>query len=196
MGLLSKIFKKKTNKEQENMSKKLYDIVVYDYDEGGKVMQHQESGLHASSPKDLASLYEACGQKIKILREYDDPDAKAEQPVQATVPQTPSQASVPVPAPVPMIPIQNQSSLNSKSDITVPSQQSVVVKEEPKFFTIAGIECKMEDGKIYQKQWVRIFENEMKQYRVISDANNKEIPMQGKHIEILKWVLVEGTPGT
>lgn len=71
---------------------------------------------------------------------------------------------------------------------TAPAPQ---VKEEPKYFTIAGIECKQENGKIYQKQWMRISEVEMANYRLISDKNNKILPMVGKHLEIQKWVLSE-----
>jgi hypothetical protein len=49
----------------------------------------------------------------------------------------------------------------------------------------------MENGKIYQKQWMKILGTEVGNYRLISDSNNREISMNGKHLEVLKWVLIE-----
>ena len=63
----------------------------------------------------------------------------------------------------------------------------------PKYFNIGGIDVKEDNGKIYQKQWCTIPVTEMRNYRVISDATNKIIPMTGKHIEVRKWVLVQDT---
>lgn len=62
---------------------------------------------------------------------------------------------------------------------------------QPTYFKIGSIECKMENGKVYQKQWMRVTETEMSNYRLISDKNNKILPMDGKHLEVLKWAISE-----
>ena len=71
------------------------------------------------------------------------------------------------------------------------SQQAPQPKAQPTFFKIGSIECKMENGKVYQKQWMRVSETEMANYRLISDKNNKIMPMTGKHLEVLRWALSE-----
>ena len=62
---------------------------------------------------------------------------------------------------------------------------------EVRYFKIGSTECKVENGKVYQKQWMPVNENEMMNYRLISDKNNKILPMDGKHLEMLKWVITE-----
>lgn len=69
--------------------------------------------------------------------------------------------------------------------IPQPQQQG----SQPTYFKIGSIECKMENGKVYQKQWMRVSETEMANYRLISDKNNKILPMVGKHLEVLKWAI-------
>ena len=67
-----------------------------------------------------------------------------------------------------------------------PSQQT-----EVRYFKIGNTECKVENGKVYQKQWMPVTDNEMVNYRLISDKNNKILSMDGKHLEMLKWVMTE-----
>ena len=45
---------------------------------------------------------------------------------------------------------------------------------------------------MYQKQWVRLSPKEEAGIRVISDANNKIVPMKGRHFEVKRWVKIEG----
>lgn len=73
-------------------------------------------------------------------------------------------------------------------------QQAPQAQSQPTFFKIGSIECKMENGKVYQKQWMRVSETEMSNYRLISDKNNKILPMTGKHLEVLKWAISEDDP--
>ena len=78
-----------------------------------------------------------------------------------------------------------------------PSQEAIVVEtrkksDPPKFFDIGGIKCKLEDGKMFQEQWVRV---DSTKYRLIADASNKICPMSGKHLETLKWVQIENVDG-
>lgn len=67
-----------------------------------------------------------------------------------------------------------------------PSQQT-----EIRYFKIGNTECKVENGKVYQKQWMPVTDNEMVNYRLISDKNNKILSMDGKHLEMMKWVITE-----
>lgn len=67
--------------------------------------------------------------------------------------------------------------------------QKVVVRTPPRYFKIGSVECKEDNGKIYQKQWMRV--NDENEYRIVSDATNKITPLKGKHIEHLMWVLIE-----
>ena len=45
--------------------------------------------------------------------------------------------------------------------------------------------------KVYQKQWVKLNQNEAGQIRIVNDSNNKILNLNGKHIEILRWVMIE-----
>lgn len=181
---------------------KLYDIVVIDEDEETGRYEKPETGVAAENRNQLIQLYAACGSRIRIIREYDDPNEK--KPEQKLLPPPP-------PSPHPQVPVQVQKpeppreelKNNSLSCGAVPvspippqappveHKKPVVVEKPPKFFTVAGIECKLDKGRIYQKQWVKLLGQEASNYRLISDKNNRELPFAGKHLEVLKWVLVE-----
>lgn len=169
---------------KSELKMKKFDIVIFTEDEG-REQQRMENGVYGQSAQQLIALYAATGERIKILREYDDIPVK--KPIEAT-PQNittneinpiEEQKSIPQTVPTPKISSQQ------------PVYATVPKKTPPKYFSICGTECKFEDDKIYQKQWVKILGNEASQYRLISDANNKEISLNGKHLEMLKWVLVQ-----
>ena len=88
-----------------------------------------------------------------------------------------------------------QSQPQPAAPVGQPQAQQVVQQpqppkaSEPTYFKIGSIECKMVDGKVYQKQWMRVSDAELANYRLISDKNNKILPMEGKHLEVLKWTL-------
>ena len=179
----------KRNKKDKKKMGKLYDISIHELDSNGNPIEYTETGVHADSREELIKIYKACDQRITILREYNDPDSsnaiimKSEssvsnnsncsqiniQPPQHTQPTT-----------LPLV-IQDTNIYQNKAKINEP----------PRYFNIGGVECKMENGKIYQKQWMRIGGTEAGNYRLISDSNNREISMNGKHLEVLKWVLIE-----
>ena len=153
------------------MKQKTFDILVYSPDEDGT---HQKSinGVKASSAQELITLYGMTGEKVRILKEYDDGvetvnENKQEEKTETNI----------VKAPV--IETQYQTNLPKNT-----------VKSQPRYFTVGGIECKMEDGKIYQRQWIRIDNNQLDYFRLISDTNNKIISLKGKHLEQKKWILV------
>lgn len=195
-------FLKRKNKIQEknkekNMSK-LYDITVFEYDSNGNPIQTEERGIHADSREELINIYKSCGQKINIIREYSDSSLAENGGIQTiggvplnakvTLDNNSEISSVIIPEPNTNL---NATNLNFQNINTPSAKVTKRITEPPKYFTVGGVECKMDNGKIYQKQWVRIIGTEAGNYRLISDSNNREISMNGKHLEVLKWVLVE-----
>ena len=177
---------------------KCYDIIVTEFDDSGK-MEHPENGVCASSREELVALYRACGSEIRIVREYDPPDAPLEAGQSGTI-QMPSGEVVRAPGTVhepkrskAPPPVQKPAPAHAPAPMpsTPPAPAPVQRRQPPRFFTVAGIECKLDNGKVYQKQWVRLLGQEASNYRIVSDKNNKEFQLTGKHLEMLKWVLVE-----
>lgn len=80
---------------------------------------------------------------------------------------------------------------------TVPARQPVyqerripvVEKKPPRYFKVGNVECKDDNGKLYQKQWMNVGNSD--EYRIVSDTNNKIVPLKDKHIEKLCWVLIQ-----
>jgi len=65
------------------------------------------------------------------------------------------------------------------------------MRQKPRFFKVGDIEVKDDNGKIYEKQWMKLSDSEASNIRVINDKNNSLVNLAGKHIEMKKWVLVE-----
>lgn len=191
---LSRFFRKKVDPPKQLEYKsimKSFDIEVTDYDGDNMTpITHVESGVSASSAKELVSLYKMCGQDIHIIREYEKSPAPA--PTSASVKttvQTQPDSKLEIKPNTNVVP----DTLPHATTTELKQKHFVApsVKQPPKLFTIAGVECKLDNGKIYQKQWVKLLGTEASQYRLISDTNNKEFSMAGKHLEVLKWVLIE-----
>lgn len=171
---------KKENKEKNmnndnGLQMKQFDILVIENDEDG-VRQKQVSGVFASSAEELKMLYGAEGSKIKILREY--PSQNSISPPVSIESNVPSSLVVQKQVSNPL------SQTQSIQPQTVVSQQHI----PPKYFEIGGIKCKLENGKMYQEQWVKV---DQSKYRLLSETNNKIVSLNGKRIETLKWVLIE-----
>lgn len=196
---ISKLFKKEQRSKEGNM---VYDIIVYEEDELADgsmgVKQHQEMGVKASSRKELIGLYAMTGSRIKIIREYSDEPinqvnvqpqpqyqdktntslAKSEVSAQPNNDDSTQTAGI--------------ATTNIPDNLTqIDINRSRIAKPKPKLFTVGGVECKLDDGKLYQKQWVKLSSNETELYRIVNDINNKIVPLNGKHIEMKKWILVE-----
>lgn len=192
-NFFSKFSKKKasnniTNEDKMNNGVKLqqrtYDILVFDYDDNGKQTQTPMNGVKAASASELIGLYKRCGQDIKILREYGN-DSEEQNLVESPVLKEPGTRP------------EQTTDFNQPINRQFPPMAKRIDATPVKYFNIGGIECKLENNKVYQKQWVKIGGNEAQNYRVIQDATNKEISMTGKHFEVLKWVLIdEGNDGT
>ena len=153
---------------------KTFDRVVYEMDAKGNPTQTPVNGLKASSAEELKSLYAMTGSRIQIIREYGGEKSQSA-PSQAKQPHAPIQQSAPQPRPPVQFPQK------------IPEQ-----KQPPKFFDIGGVKCKLEDGKMFPEQWVRV---DSSKYRLVADATNKVVPMNGKHLEALKWVQIEDEQG-
>ena len=130
--------------------------------------------IEASSKKDLqdfAAKLALCKQTFKIVKVLDDVPAAA-----PGMPQTPQQAAQPYAA--------------------QPQVQPQLPRSKPKYYKVGDIELKDDNGKIYQKQWLRLTDAEASNFRIINDKNNSIFNLKDKHIEMKKWVQVDSTDET
>ena len=171
------------------MAKK-YDIRVGETDSNGSVKWHDEPGVMAGSPQELIQLYRMCGQQIQIMREYQDDESKNYGKQKLLDPNKVLNNTNTTPIPTLAAPPEPPEKKMEQVYRPVPPPVEII-KDPPKYFSIGGIKCKMENGKFYQKQWMKISEDEASEIRIVSDKNNKICPMTNKHFEVLKWVLTE-----
>lgn len=157
----------------ESQQLNTYDILVFDPNQDGTMKQKMVSGVKAASPQALAAMYTANGSKIQILKEYKTSVPNQEHEKSKQYKQSNHNA------------VLNFKQINNDENLLKHS-----IKEPPKFFEIGGIRCKLEDGKMFQEQWVKV---DSTKYRLIADASNKICPMTGKHLETLKWIQIENT---
>jgi hypothetical protein len=61
---------------------------------------------------------------------------------------------------------------------------------------MGNIEIKDDNGKIYHKQWLKLTDEEMTNFRVVSNKTNAIVNLKDKSIEMKRWVLVENTEDT
>ena len=126
------------------------------------------------TPEDVRALqqqYSQCDQKFEIVRWID--------PIPASDKSNNDNNSNDVE--------DNSNALNSSSSKSIAKKTS----SKPKFYNIGGIEIKEDNGNIYQKQWIKLSDIESQNYRIINDKNNSIVNLNGKSIEMKKWVLVE-----
>lgn len=182
------------------MAKK-FDIVVYDIGENGARMNPQpQNGVMAPSRQDIYEMFEACGQQVEVQREYEDDQSKNYGKFDPSKLKTDYQQGGPLeckshmdsnlPKEV-MDAVLNPTNGTPNTNITTTPKPVAKTVEPPKYFTVGGMKCKIENGKVYQKQWLRISDEEMSEIRIVSDKSNKICPLKDKHIEILKWVQTE-----
>ena len=172
--------------QQPQAKKRKFEIEVYDEIQVGenidniqlqKVVMEHPVIIEAGSKKeldDIAAKFKLCKQRMKIVRVLDD-DGNAVPLKQAFAQQ--AQAPTQVQQQVPQV--------------QTVVQQASVIKQKPRFYSVGGIEIKDDNGKIYQKQWMKLSEKEARNFRLVNDANNKIASMNGKHLEMKRWVAVE-----
>lgn len=167
--------------------KKKFEIQLFDEvinDKTGQ-MQYQRVSydqpiiIEAANKRDLdehAARFKLCNQVMKIIREIPtSAPPQAKQPVENAEKHT------------------SQPTTNQDIPPPPPPQYAAPVKKPPKYYSISGIDIKDDNGKIYQKQWMRLSDKDAENFRIVSDSNNKIVQLTGKHIEMKRWVLVENT---
>ena len=142
---------------------------------------------------EVQKQYAMCDQKIKVIREIDPFDDV--KPAPSAIPQ--NNQAIPVD-----INTLQQGAVRPESAAyshvlqqRTESQQLVtkesIVRPKPKIVTIGDMQVKYDGDKVYQKQWVKLNSNEATNFRIVNDSNNKIVPLNGKHIECKRWVIVE-----
>ena len=170
--------------QQPQTKKRKFEIEVYDEIQVGenidniqlqKVVMEHPVIIEAGSKKeldDIAAKFKLCKQRMKIIRVLDDDGNSV--PLKQAFTQ------------------QEQASTQVQQQVTqAVVQQASVIKQKPRFYSVGGIEIKDDNGKIYQKQWMKLSQKEAQNFRLVNDTNNKIASMNGKHLEMKRWVAVE-----
>lgn len=161
---------------QSQPVKRKFEIAVYNedlQDDGSialkPVAMSEPLIIEAASKaefNELIKIYRDCGQQVKIIREIDPPAQQI----------SPQHEKLKIKAPQ-----QNQ----------ISDQQEKIERRKPVIFRVGDIEVKEDNGIIYQKQWMRLTDKEAANFRIVNTANNKLVSLNGKHIEMKRWVKVE-----
>lgn len=162
---------------------KEFEIEVYDEDlqDNGRVVMKPRGRQTATagSAKELVDIFTQCGQKIKILREITKPSSDNQIQPQIGRPTQINQMSQP----------------QKQFQQVIPQRQEIQNSQPPKYYKIGDIEIKNDNGRIYQRQWVRLTDTEASNLRIINTKTNKIVSMTDKHIEMKRWILVEDHTG-
>lgn len=184
---LSKLFMSKKKKQHgfNDMAsstqpiKYIFDIEVIDSDENGAPLTERQYGIIAESADMLHALYATCDQKINILRQTPVGAAQVDKAEPQADPANLTVEHLANPVPV--------------TNVTHAPQ---VQTEQPRYITVSGIKMRITGDKIAQKQWVRASADEAACIRIVSDSTNRIFNLDGKHIEIEKWVNIEEADNT
>lgn len=162
-------------------TKKRFEVEIYDKITYGeppmeqikleKVNFEKPVIIEASCKQDLQDFAEKlalCKQTFKIVRVLDDAPMQRQPQAPAAQYAQPQQVAYAQPA------------------LQAPLQK-------PKYYKVGDVEIKDDNGKIYQKQWLRLTEAEASNFRIINDKNNSIFNLKDRHIEMKKWVLVNST---
>lgn len=169
--------------------KRRFEIELYDEVQVGenidniqlqKVIMEHPIIIEAANKKELdehAARFKLCKQRMKIVRVLDDagnqvPMKQAfDRPTEVQQHVAEKSAALPMPA----------------------ASAALPPKQKPRYYSIGGIDIKDDNGKIYQKQWLRLSEKEAENFRLVNDSNNKIANINGKHLEMKRWVAVESS---
>ena len=145
--------------------------------------------VEVTSPKELQdklALYKDCGQMAKVVREIDPPTKE-----QIVAAQQQATLAVQQQMQVPIAQAANQQVAIQQPILRAAPQP--IQTRKPKYYKVGDIEIKDDNGKIYQKQWMKLTDTEASNFRLVSDKNNAIASMNGKHLEMKKWVLVQNS---
>lgn len=175
----------------------IYDEVTDD-DTGNhkgwtKVLSEKPIVIEASCKKDLdeyASRLAFCHQRMKIVRCLSDVKSQSQSKAPVKVEQSKiecQQQNVALNQPM-----QNEIQQNTVSSNTLPCVSTTEkTRAKPKYYKIGNIDIKDDNGTIYQKQWVRLSDDEASNFRIVNDKTNALVTLKGKSIEMKKWIRVE-----
>ena len=145
--------------------------------------------VEATSPQDLKeklALYKEAGQVAKVVREIDPP---SKEQIEAFIAQQKGEVANTQQVQGIAKTVQVE---HNESNVAVKAPEAIqVVKSKPKYYKVGDIEIKDDNGKIYQKQWMKLSDSEAANIRVINDKNNALVNLNGKHFEMKRWILVE-----
>ena len=145
--------------------------------------------VEATSPQDLKeklALYKEAGQIAKVVREIDPP---SKEQIEAFIAQQKGEVANTQQVQGIAKTVQVE---HNESNVAVKAPEAIqVVKSKPKYYKVGDIEIKDDNGKIYQKQWMKLSDSEAANIRVINDKNNALVNLNGKHFEMKRWILVE-----
>lgn len=145
--------------------------------------------VEVTSPKELQdklALYKDCGQMAKVVREIDPPTKE-----QIVAAQQQATLAVQQQMQAPIVQAAHQQ-VAIQQPILQAAPQPIQARK-PKYYKVGDIEIKDDNGKIYQKQWMKLTNAEASNFRLVSDKNNAIANMNGKHLEMKKWVLVQNS---
>lgn len=157
-----------------------------------KVLSEKPIIIEASCKKDLdeyASRLAFCHQRMKIVRCLGEVDSQSSSKMSVKAEQSRTSCQ--------QQPIaSNRSSQNIVQQNIAPSNISIESsiekpKAKPKYYKIGNIDIKDDNGIIYQKQWVRLSDDEASNFRIVNDKTNALVALKGKSIEMKKWIRVE-----
>lgn len=167
----------------------IYDVTINDAtgkEEIRPVSYGQPITVKAKTREELETtlkMYEMTGQKVKVIREIG---SRTVSTPQAPVPQV-SQASVP------QMPNLQLDASKPQPSIVTASAPIIVTQTKPRFFKIGDVDVKDDNGKIFQKQWMKLTDSEASNIRIVNDKNNQLVNLVGKHIEMKRWVMIENS---
>lgn len=167
----------------------IYDVTINDAtgkEEIRPVSYGQPITVKAKTREELETtlkMYEMTGQKVKVIREIG---SRTVSTPQAPVPQV-SQASVP------QMPNLQLDTSKPQPSIVTASAPIIVTQTKPRFFKIGDVDVKDDNGKIFQKQWMKLTDSEASNIRIVNDKNNQLVNLVGKHIEMKRWVMIENS---
>lgn len=143
---------------------------------------------------EMQKQYAMCEQRMKIIRELDPfPWDGSQADASGISAQHDAQPSIATPtAPTAASATSQLANAQPVSSHSL-AQATPMQKPKPKVVTIGDVEIKYDGDKVYQKLWVKLTPAEASNFRIVNDANNKTINMNGKHIEAKRWTLVESS---
>lgn len=179
-------------KRKNHMAKKyVFDIDVIDKDDTGQPIVEHQSGIVADSVETLHRIYGACDQQIRITNQRpvatDTQSSKTAVTQQAVEPAVAEMQQTAVKA----VQTHAESAAADKPvDKPADKQNDETAQPKANYVEVAGIKLKIVGTEIYQKQWIKASNDESNCIRIVSDSTNKIVNMNGKHVEIEKWIKV------